>query len=106
MMQDRPYSSVVRHVEQRESPNRLRRCENPGIRLSWGGPGNQPSPSPEKQMRTLDLQEIQEIGGGQPALSNVIAVVGLSIAVCTAPAWGAAAALIGLGVLFSKTMED
>ncbi len=57
-------------------------------------------------MRTLDLQEVHEVGGGQPALSNVIAAVGIGIAVCTAPAWGATAALIGLGVLFAKTLED
>ena len=57
-------------------------------------------------MRMLDLQEVQEVGGGQPALSNVIAVAGLTIAVCTAPAWGATAAIIGLGVLFAKTLEN
>lgn len=57
-------------------------------------------------MRSLDLQEVQEVSGGQPAMSNVIAAVGISIAICTAPAWGATAALIGLGVLFAKTLED
>ena len=57
-------------------------------------------------MRPLDVDEVDEVGGGQPALSNVVAAVGLSIAICTAPAWGAAAALIGLGVLFVKTLEN
>ncbi len=56
-------------------------------------------------MRMLDLNEVQEVGGGQPAVSTVLAAVGLGIAVCTAPAWGAIGALVGLGALFYRTLE-
>ena len=57
-------------------------------------------------MRTIGSNETAHVGGGQPALSNVIAAVGLGVAICTAPVWGSVGALIGLTVLFAKTLED
>lgn len=57
-------------------------------------------------MNTLDVQQLDEVGGGVAALSNVLAAMGLGIAICTAPAWGAVGALVGMGVLLVKTLED
>lgn len=57
-------------------------------------------------MKTLAMEEVADVGGGQAALSNVLAALGLGIAICTAPAWGSVGALIGMGVLFVKTIEN
>ena len=44
-------------------------------------------------MRALDLNEVEGVGGGEPTISGVVTAVGLGIAIATAPAWGAVAAL-------------
>jgi hypothetical protein len=57
-------------------------------------------------MRTLELNDVEAVAGGQPSLSNVIAAVGLGVAVATAPAWGAIGAVIGLIAIGFATLES
>ena len=56
-------------------------------------------------MRTLTMEEACDVSGSEASIGNCIAAVGLGIAVATAPAWGAVAALIGLVALAAHTLE-
>jgi hypothetical protein len=56
-------------------------------------------------MRTLELNDVEAVAGGQPTLSGVVTAVGLGVLVATAPAWGAVAALIGLAAIGVAALE-
>jgi hypothetical protein len=57
-------------------------------------------------MRTLELNDVEAVAGGQPSLSNVVAVVGFGIAIATAPGWAAIGACVGLIALGVATLEN
>ena len=56
-------------------------------------------------MRVLDMEEVVVVGGGEATISGVVTAVGLGIAIATAPAWGAIAALVALTAVGIRALE-
>ena len=57
-------------------------------------------------MNEIDLKNLCDVSGGAPTVGGVISAIGLSVAVATAPMWGAVGAVICLVGLAANALSE